>query len=247
MPEATIRFPAQMDLGHILRFGRELDDYAMHDRLVIDFGERAFFSPFAMLFLAAKLKFLRDRRPELRLDFRNYRGHTYAAHVGFFQMFGLDHGRDIGEAGGSENYLPITCVDRTSFIEDPSDEYKELPDLIQRYADRIALIIARDRVRNEDLFDVLSYSIREVMRNVFEHAQANSLYCCAQYWPRSNKVEFAISDFGSASDEVSVRTPIFGSRPIRRPSNTACCPACLGRPICHGVPTYGTTPAMVFT
>jgi hypothetical protein len=46
------------------------------------------------------------------------------------------------------------------------------------------------------LFDVLSYSIREVMRNVFEHSEGPYLYYCAQYWSKSNRVEFAVADFG---------------------------------------------------
>jgi hypothetical protein len=60
----------------------------------------------------------------------------------------------------------------------------------------LALVIARDEQNNKNLFDALSYSIREVMRNVFEHSKARNLYYCAQYWPKSSKVEFAIADFG---------------------------------------------------
>jgi hypothetical protein len=196
MHQATICLPAQMDLSTILGFARDLDYYAMHDKLVIDFGGRAFFSPFSMLFIAAKLKSFRLKSPGLQFEFKNYREHAYPAHMGFFQMFGMDHGREVGEASGGENYLPITCLDRSSFYEAPIDKYQELPDLIQRHVDKIALIIARDKRENADMFDVLSYSIREVMRNVFEHSQADSLFYCAQYWPKSNKVEFAVADFG---------------------------------------------------
>ncbi len=149
-----------------------------------------------MLFIAAKLKSFRLKSPELQLDFKHYREHAYLGHMGFFHMFGMDHGRDVGEAWGGDNYLPITCLQRSSFYEAPGDKYEELPDLIQRHADKIAIIIARDPRANADLFDALSYSIREVMRNVFEHSQADSLYFCAQYWPKSNRVEFAVADFG---------------------------------------------------
>lgn len=196
MHEATIRIPARMDLATILGFARELDFYAMHDRLVIDFGERTFFSPFTMLFIASKLKYFRTKNPGLRFEFVNCVDHHYAAHMGFFQMFGVNIGRNVGEAAGSDNYLPLTCLTRQSLYERPDDKWEELPDLIQRTADRLSLIIARDRNANEDMFDVLSYSIREVMRNVFEHSQSESLYYCAQYWPKSNKVEFALADFG---------------------------------------------------
>ncbi|QTN19090.1 hypothetical protein HZ989_12785 [Brevundimonas sp. AJA228-03] len=179
-----------------MAFARELDYFAGHDELIIDFGKEHFFAPYGMLLLASKLKHFRLRNADLNISFRNYQGHHYPAHMGFFRMFGVDHGREVGEAWGSENYLPITKMVRDDFYEVAHDKFRELPDLIQRHADKIALMIARDQTENRDLFDVLSYSVREVMRNVFEHSEANELYYCAQYWPKSNKVEFALADFG---------------------------------------------------
>lgn len=194
MHAAIIRLPASMDLSSLLGFARELDYYAMHEQLTIDFEEQKFFSPFAMLFIGSKLKSFRIKNPDLDLQVKNFKEHAYAAHMGFFRMCGVDHGRDVGEAWGSENYLPLTKLDRESFYESPTDKFVELPDLIQRHADKIALVIAR--TQNNDMFDVLSYSIREVMRNVFEHSQSDTLHYCAQYWPKSHRVEFALSDFG---------------------------------------------------
>lgn len=196
MNTGHIKIPINLGLDNLLNFSRVLDDYVVYDKLVIDFGEPKFMAPFSMLIIAAKLKYLRINKPELKFDFKNFQEHSYPAHMGFFHMFGMDHGRQVGEAWGSENYLPVTCLERQSFYLDPSDKYEELPDLIQKDADRIALIISRDKINNKDMFDVLSYSIREVLRNVFEHSEADSLYYCAQYWPKSNKVEFAVSDFG---------------------------------------------------
>lgn len=152
--------------------------------------------PFAMLFLATKLKSFRNRNKNLEIKFNRYQEHDYLGHMGFFQMFELDYGYKVGEAPGSDNYLPITCVNRASMYELASDKYEEFGDLIQRHANKIADVISRQKLENRDLYDALSYSIREVMRNVFEHSTENSLYYCAQYWPKSNKVEFAIADFG---------------------------------------------------
>lgn len=196
MKSATVNLPEKLQLADVLSFSRTLDDYAKHDRLVVDFGHEKFLAPFTMLVLASKLKYIGIKQPDLKLDFKNYEGFGYPAHMGFFQMFELEYGRRPGEAFGNENYLPITCVERSSLYESPGDKYEELPDLIQRHADRIALVIARNREENPVMFDVLSYSIREVMRNVFEHSECDALYYCAQFWPKSNKVEFAISDFG---------------------------------------------------
>lgn len=111
-------------------------------------------------------------------------------------MCGFQHGKQVGEAYGSHDYLPITEVRREDLYEKKTDQFEELPDLIQRHADRIADVISRDRSINKDMFDVLSFSVREIFRNVFEHANTDRLYFCAQYWPKSNRVEFAVADYG---------------------------------------------------
>ena len=82
------------------------------------------------------------------------------------------------------------------FDEKEKDYYEELPDLVQRHVDRVAEVMARDKEYNNVIFDVFSYSIREIFRNVFEHSGADSLYYCAQFWPKTQKVEFAVADFG---------------------------------------------------
>lgn len=116
--------------------------------------------------------------------------------MGFFKFCGIDHGRAAGEAFGSSRYWPITIVRRDSLIERPDDRFKEMPDLVQRHVNNIAFLISRDETRKSDLFEILSYSIREIFRNVFEHAKTEELYYCAQYWPTKNKVEVCISDGG---------------------------------------------------
>lgn len=198
MPRATLEIPKSTDLETMCRFARELDDFAMHDRLTLDFGNGpSFYPPFYMLFVAAKLRSIRRANPDLRVDVRGLGTNThYPSNMGFFDMFGLDLGKQLGEALGSENYLPLTCIDRTALYERPTDRFVELPDLVQRHADWIARILTRDDPSHTNMFDILSFSIREVMRNVFEHSTANQLFYSAQYWPKSNKVEFALVDFG---------------------------------------------------
>lgn len=185
-----------MDISTILQMARQIDYYSDRDHIRIAFEDGSFFSPFSMLFIAAKLRATRRRNPEINIDLRHHHLQTYAAHMGFFKMFGVDYGRDIGEAWGSENYLPITCLDRSSFYRDAGDRYAELGDLIQREAEKIAGVVTRGRVAGHPMFDALAYSVRELIRNVFEHSECEQVYYCAQFWPVSNRVEFAIADFG---------------------------------------------------
>ena len=165
--------------SEVLNFVRELDYYSGHDRVIFDLTEKAFFSPSSMLLIAAKIKYLRKKCPRLEFIFNGWDNHPYLAHMGFFSLCGFNHGKELGEAWGNEDYLPITELRRESFYEQEVDKYEELPDLVQRHVDRIAEVLARDKEDNQTMFDVLSYSIREIFRNVFEHSGANELYFCA--------------------------------------------------------------------
>ncbi|MCO7726391.1 hypothetical protein NJB93_07265 [Brucella intermedia] len=196
MSGAFIRIPDRMGTEYILNLARHLDYYAKRDSIRIEFADPCFLSPFGLLFISSKLKDMRRQNPELEFDVRNHEGLTYAGHMGFFRMFGVKFGREIGEAFGNENYLPITCLSRTDLYKDPIDRYTELGDLIQRESEKISTIITRNNQCNRPLSDALAFSIREVMRNVFEHSEANEVYYCAQYWPNSGRVEFALVDFG---------------------------------------------------
>src|SRR5215468_5290900 len=115
MSQPTISLPATSDLASILGFARDLDDYARHERLIVDFGEVRFFSPFSLLFIASKFKSLRVKNLRQRLEPKRHQAHTYLAHIGFFHLCGFDFGREMGEALGNDNYLPITRLKRQSF------------------------------------------------------------------------------------------------------------------------------------
>jgi hypothetical protein len=209
MTSASIRLPQRKDLASVLEFARDVEYYSARDDLEIDFGDETFFPPFSILFIATKLKRIKSRNPSMNITLKNHRRQEYLTHMGFFNLFSPTFGQMISEFGGGENYLALTCLKRDSLYETPTDKYHEFQDLIQRHADRLARLIARNNDYNKDMFDALSYSIRETMRNVFEHSKTDSLYYCAQYWPRSNKVEFAVADFGIGIRHALAQNPNF--------------------------------------
>jgi hypothetical protein len=159
-------------------------------------GPQRYFPPFSLLFLASKLQDFKNRNLGRPLFVDNYKDHSYPAHMGFFHMLGIDYGRNMGGASGNEGYLPITLVKREYLYQGEEDRFVELGDLIQRHADKIAFMLSRDESGKSDFFNVVSYSLREIFRKVFEHSEAKQLFYCAQYWPKSNKVEVSISDSG---------------------------------------------------
>lgn len=48
----------------------------------------------------------------------------------------------------------------------------------------------------EHVFDVIQYSIREILRNSAEHNEGESVSILAQYWPTKDLAEIVIIDDG---------------------------------------------------
>ncbi|MGY3449497.1 hypothetical protein [Bradyrhizobium sp. USDA 4353] len=193
---ATLALPDTLELHSLLQFARRLDAVRTCDVFVLDMGKERHFPPFPMLFLVAKLSEFRARHPETTIQLLHQEAHSYAAHMGFFRAAGFDYGKDVGEAKGNARYLPIRSLTQDELAQSDGQWGAELGDLIQKHADDIAVIISRDETRKSDFFNVLSYSIREMIRNVFEHSGADRVFYCAQYWPAKQKVEVCLLDRG---------------------------------------------------
>jgi anti-sigma regulatory factor (Ser/Thr protein kinase) len=58
-----------------------------------------------------------------------------------------------------------------------------------------------------DVYDTLAYSLREVIRNVVEHSESNTVQFCAQHWPTMNRVHLAILDRGRGVRASLSRNP----------------------------------------
>lgn len=229
MPNAKIDFPSKTTLDELFGFVIELDYYTQHDRLIINMPDRVFCGPFAMLLLASKIQYLKLGYPKLNVIFNNWDKHSYLSYMGFFDLCGFNHGNTIGQAPGNTRYLPITRMEKNSLAEKPTDKYEEMQDLLQRAVDRVALVLAQDFNQNKELFNVLAYALREIFRNCFEHGETDSLYYCAQYWPNSNKVEFAVSDFGVGIRRGLSRNPNFRTRDDKEAIYNALLPGVSGR------------------
>ena len=90
-------------------------------------------------------------------------------------------------------------------------------------------MVARNRSQNSSLFDALSYSIREIFRNVFEHSGCDELYYCGQYWPLSGKVEVAIGDLGKGIRSWLSENPNFRYRTDKEAVEASLLPGVSGK------------------
>jgi hypothetical protein len=204
------RLPNTLDLSHLLEFARQLDKASTQscDALTLDMGGARHFPPFPMLFLAAKILEFREKRPETQMLLKNENHHEYAKVMGFFHAAGFTSAEKHEPSRGSARYIPITVLNREQ-LKHGANRFAEIGDLIQAHADRIAEVVSQDQNRSSDFFNALSYSLREMIRNVFEHSGCDEVYYCGQYWPSKARVEVCLLDRGIGIRESLGANPNF--------------------------------------
>jgi hypothetical protein len=194
MEVVVVRVPRRLTMETSVQFACKLRDLQEAETYVFDFGAVGRIEPFALLFLSSEIQTFASRRSGSRFSATNYESCTYAGHMGFFKSFGLDFGKAAGEARGSGTYIPITIYDTGKIIENAANSHEAVGEFIERDAQEMAEILTRSR--SGTLFDTMTYSIREIVRNSIEHSQSYQVGFCAQYWPSYEVVELAILDRG---------------------------------------------------
>lgn len=137
--------------------------------------------PFGMLLTSIALKQLRNKHLDVPFQLQcdqSRTGISYAAHI----------------ASGNDNYLPITKLDLIKLHSDEiaAGEYGTLGDSIEKEAAKLSRIICR---HNAEMQALMTYLIREILRNIPEHAEESSAWICGQYW-NDQTAEIAIVDEG---------------------------------------------------
>ncbi len=152
------------------------------NHIVINFEKFRENTPFNVLAIASYLNYYRKQHPEYSFSLIPKRSDNFLSHLGFYQMIGADFGKRIGEARSTANCVPIReIVFDYNFYNDIEYRAKEL-----------AKLLGFDK----NLEEFISYILVETIRNVYEHAQAEKAFVCAQKWPSKNLVEIAIIDMG---------------------------------------------------
>lgn len=208
---ATINLPRICNEIGIFRFCKDLKEQNGVEEVTLDFSRMARVEPFAMIYIA---KFIRDfhrANSKTKIICIGHRRKEYAANMGFFKSFGLKHGKSPSSSIGSQgNFLPFTILDMQKIKEEAKQEYTVGQEIIEKHSLNLAEILTQQK--GTDLVKTLNYSIREIIRNVYEHSQSNTMLCCAQHWPTYHKVEIVIADNGIGLKKSLEANPHIKSR-----------------------------------
>ncbi len=191
-----IQFPRNLDSSSIRLINKQLEASQNHDAVEVDLNSIVFSCPTGMLVSGSMLRSWREYRQRKNLKTRlvkliDNEAHGYMGHVGFFDMIGSKTvvGNDMGEARGSFTYTPITKIPRPSFI----DRQTWYDDIISSVRGLANVLAGSPEATEEHRFYL--YTLRELVRNVFEHSEATDCYICGQRWS-DGRVEIAILDEG---------------------------------------------------
>lgn len=222
-----ISVPESLTLFTVYPFCKKLQEQRPTDEIVFDFAKTRTVEPFGLLLVASEIERCIAMHPEAQFTCTNFQHMTYAGHMGFFKAFGLDFGLRPGEANGGRNYLPMTYFDTATLRFDAETMGLDVGDEIELQSRRMSETLTG--TNEGDVFETLSYSIREIMRNAVEHAMVDRFTICAQYWPTKGRAEVAILDRGIGLKESLKPNPHIDASTDKSAINYALMPAVSGK------------------
>ena len=193
-------------------FDKQENDF----QLEIDFSNLKWIEPIGMLFFGAKLREFIINNPDVEVKLG-----SIGEDSGYFKWMGLydyfvpnsNVGEKVGHVHGNTNYIPITKINvKTEYGESfkNGNIYADRGDYIEERANQLAKIVTSDK----QLEAILTYIIREIIRNVPEHSGVDEFWICGQAWHgKLNKAQIAILDEGQGIYN-SLTSNIFHRREI---------------------------------
>lgn len=181
------------------------------DECVLNFSGTMFSEPLPMMALASDLRHLRMRFPDVTYKCRSrdtpFRG--YADHIGYFRFLGFNRGNEIGEASGSENYVPIHIFKLEKLKQDAGEE--PYGKIVSEEAAKLAEVLTQSD--KGGLFVAVEYAVREIFRNAVEHGLGEKAALIGQFWPKRRIAEIVLCDNGvgiteTLKDHYKIESPI---------------------------------------
>ncbi|MGR6781762.1 ATP-binding protein [Moritella viscosa] len=191
-----INLPRNINADTTPSFFKELESNSLTKDVSINLNSVQFSTPTSMLIIGSKLRKWRAVRNENKLrtalkPIKDSEAMGYLGHLGFLDFIGSkkDFGKKMGEANGSATYVPITNIKRPQFST-LDNWYSSIISSVRGLAN----VLAGTKEDTEEHRFYL-YTLREIVRNVFEHSQVDECFICGQRWS-NGKVEIAIADEG---------------------------------------------------
>lgn len=187
-----------LNYSEALKFCKMINSDAVQDNdtvIEIDFGGVTNYDPFCMLVVSSAIRNKRNQNKNVQFVPKNCENRyaKYAKFMKFFNACGFELGGDVASPQGNDNYI---CITKLS-IDDLYSESRKNLDYIQETIEKKSKEMSKVLCRNDEKFQGwMTFVIRELLRNIPEHSQSETIWYCAQYWERQDLVKLAILDEG---------------------------------------------------
>lgn len=178
--------------------------------VILDVGQLSVPEPFAMLYITCVARRLREKGVSFQL--KGADRHSYAAHMGFYADFDAEFQFPQDGVRENDRYVAIRRIGRQELLHESFESFAAyVGEVIEREANRLAKLLTQ--MSDGPLVNALTYCLREIIRNAYEHSGAEDILVCGQFRPSSDRVDLAFADLGhgirhtlSANPDVCVTT-----------------------------------------
>ena len=198
----TVRIPSQIKSIRVIDANLKPLDTEL-DKLDFDFRWCAFAEPLPLLYLASRIRQFKSNNPGVETSVilpknpdKPFLG--YARHIGFFDLIGVPEGRKVGEAWTSDTFFPITSWDIEATRKDAGT--RPVAEKVDDFSADMAKVLMH--TEKGDVFDMVQYGIREIVRNSMEHSKGSECIFLGQYWPQTGEAEIVALDNGVGISET---------------------------------------------
>ncbi len=191
----NIDCPSQLTDRNAVQYINDIWKAKAEDTLTLNLSTLNFVYPAGLFILAVGIRNLIIQGNNLEAGGVNPNSIVilHLVYIGFFKFAGINFKNNHPNFNHNKtlkkrNYIPITTIERKIF----SNENLAIQDQIVIKSNELAKLIYSNDISKADM---LSYCLREVIRNVFEHAETDECYLMAQKL-KDGDAEIAIADQG---------------------------------------------------
>jgi len=194
----TLHVGERLNESTALQLAADLNLLEPQADIILDFSATTHYEPFAMLLVSSAVNRLRRRAgltgQTVTVSPAGIDPEGIAGHMGFWQSMGFNVGRTVNSPAHKSTYLPLTRIEVADLYKESGGANPLASGVIEHRAQSLAAVLAE--AHGPALLEALTYSLRELIRNVIEHAMTPTIWVAGMSWPKRNYVQIAVLDEG---------------------------------------------------
>ena len=176
----------------------DIENVLTDDILEIDLSKIIRIHPIGLMAVSQYLKYLKDNKGKkiiFKIENAKVNIISYLNTIGFFRYFEAESVKNIN-VNPDKSFIVMNSITYGALHTDQLDHYQVhnekilIQQVIEDYSDNYSKWIFNE------VEPVTSYCLREIIRNVFEHAKTGNCSIFGQIYKKGNRIEICVADSG---------------------------------------------------